>query len=82
MSQALIAHYRDGSDEGLETYSDTALARVWKAIRFSWWMTTVLHKFPDQGEFADRLQIAELEYLASSEAARTSLAENYVGLPF
>ncbi len=82
LSQALIAHYRDGSDEGLETYSDTALARVWKAIRFSWWMTTVLHKFPDQGGFADRLQIAELEYLASSEAARVSLAENYVGLPF
>ena len=82
LSRAFIEHYRDGSDEGLDRYSDRALARVWKAIRFSWWMTTSLHRFPGEGTFADRLRIAELEYVASSEAARVSLAENYVGLPF
>ncbi len=60
----------------------TALARVWKAVRFSWWMTSMLHKFPDQGEFGARIQIAELDYLVSSKAATTSLSENYVGLPF
>ncbi len=59
-----------------------ALARVWKAVRFSWWMTSMLHKFPDQGEFGARIQLAELDYLVSSKAASTSLSENYVGLPF
>ena len=60
----------------------TALARVWKAVRFSWWMTSMLHKFPDQGEFGARIQLAELDYLMSSKAATTSLSENYVGLPY
>ncbi len=82
LSRALIGHYRHGNDEGLDGYSAKALARVWKAIRFSWWMTTMLHQFPDEGEFSERMKIAELDYLASSEAARASLAENYVGLPF
>jgi p-hydroxybenzoate 3-monooxygenase len=58
------------------------LTRVWKAVRFSWWMTSMLHKFPDTGAFGARIQIAELDYVTSSNAAMTSLAENYVGLPF
>ena len=70
-----------GSEAGLDRYSNRALSRVWKAVRFSWWMTTLLHRFPDDGEFAVRLQAAELDYLAGSEAARTVFAENYTGLP-
>lgn len=82
LSQALIAHYRDGDDAGIEGYSDRALRRVWKAIRFSWWMTTLLHRFPKQTEFDQRLRDVEMDYLEGSVAARTSLAENYIGLPF
>lgn len=70
-----------GSAAGIDEYADRALARAWKAVRFSWWLTTLLHRFPDQGPFGSRLQSAELDYLASSEAAQRSLAENYVGLP-
>ena len=79
---ALVAHYRDGDDSGLDGYSDKALARVWKAQRFSWWLTTLLHTFPDSHEYDRRLQRTEFEYLFSSEAAQRALAENYVGLPF
>ncbi|MGH1367010.1 MAG: 4-hydroxybenzoate 3-monooxygenase [Maritimibacter sp.] len=79
---ALLAHYNDGDDSGLESYSDTALRRVWKAQRFSWWMTSMLHQFPNTPEFDQKLQEIELSYFLSSTAARTSLAENYVGLPF
>lgn len=79
---ALLDHYQDGDDTGLEQYSEKALARIWKAQRFSWWMTTLLHKFPENLAYDDKLQQTELEYLFSSEAALTSLAENYVGLPF
>jgi p-hydroxybenzoate 3-monooxygenase len=79
---ALVAHYQNGDDSGLETYSAKALARVWKAQRFSWWMTTMLHTFPDSIDYDRKLQQTELEYLFSSEAAQRSLAENYVGLPF
>ena len=79
---ALMDHYQKGNDTGLDSYSDTALARIWKAQRFSWWMTTMLHRFPDNIEYDNRLQQTELEYLLSSKAAMTSLAENYVGLPF
>jgi p-hydroxybenzoate 3-monooxygenase len=79
---ALVSHYRDGDDSGLEHYSEKALARVWKAQRFSWWMTTMLHQFPDNIPYDNRLQDTDLAYLFSSEAAMTSLAENYVGLPF
>ncbi|WP_186395888.1 4-hydroxybenzoate 3-monooxygenase [Stappia sp. TSB10GB4] len=82
LSEALTAHYRRGDDSGLAAYSDRALARVWKAERFSWWMTTTLHAFPDRGAFAARMQEAEFDYLASSRAARQALAENYVGLPY
>ena len=80
--QALLRHYRDGDDEGLERYSDTALARVWKAERFSWSMTRLLHRFDDHSDFEQRMQQAELAYLESSAAAQASLAENYIGLPY
>jgi p-hydroxybenzoate 3-monooxygenase len=82
LSRALIEYYRENSNAGLSKYSEQALARVWKAERFSWWMTSLLHRFPQMGEFGRRLQVAELEYLVSSTAASTALAENYVGLPF
>jgi p-hydroxybenzoate 3-monooxygenase len=81
LSQALAEHYKDKSDAGLDHYSERALARVWKAERFSWWMTTLLHTFPDQ-PFDQKMQLAELDYLFKSRAAITAFAENYVGLPF
>ncbi|MGJ4965083.1 4-hydroxybenzoate 3-monooxygenase [Bradyrhizobium sp. HKCCYLRH3061] len=79
---ALLDHYKKGDDAGIDGYSQRALARIWKAQRFSWWMTTLLHRFPDRLSYDDRLQDTELAYLFSSEAAQRSLAENYVGLPF
>jgi p-hydroxybenzoate 3-monooxygenase len=79
---ALIDALTTGSRTGLDEYSDRALARAWKAVRFSWWMTTLLHRFPESGGFGTRVQEAELDYLAGSEAAQHALAENYVGLPF
>ncbi|ATI40715.1 4-hydroxybenzoate 3-monooxygenase [Pacificitalea manganoxidans] len=82
LSRALIALYAGDGDEGVETYSTQALARVWKASRFSWWMTSTLHSFPDQGDFGQRMQEAEIAYLEQSPAAQTALAENYVGLPY
>lgn len=82
LSEGLIALYHGDGDEGIERYSQKALARVWKASRFSWWMTSLLHKFPDQGDFGQRIQEAEIDYLESSLVAQTSLAENYVGLPY
>ncbi|MGX5801082.1 4-hydroxybenzoate 3-monooxygenase [Bradyrhizobium sp. Arg314] len=74
--------FSDRSQAGLDAYSAKALARVWKAVRFSWWMTTMLHRFPETGEFGQRIQEAELDYLVHSKAASTALAENYVGLPY
>jgi len=82
LSEALIEHYRDKANAGLDHYSQRALARVWKAERFSWWMTSLLHRFPDQTSFERRMQESELAYLAGSQAAQASLAENYVGLPY
>jgi p-hydroxybenzoate 3-monooxygenase len=82
LSRALREFYAEESSAGIDAYSATALARVWKAVRFSWWMTSMMHKFPDTGEFGARIQLAELDYLVSSQAAATSLSENYVGLPF
>ncbi|PPE69060.1 4-hydroxybenzoate 3-monooxygenase [Caldimonas thermodepolymerans] len=82
LSRALIEYYRDRSEAGIDHYSEKALRRIWKAERFSWMMTNLLHRFPDQGDFGRRIQEAELDYLVSSTAASTSLAENYVGLPF
>ncbi len=81
LSRALEAFYGKGDTRGLETYSDTALGRVWKAQRFSWWMTRLLHLFPDENPFDRRRQVAELDYLAGSVHAQRSLAENYAGLP-
>lgn len=81
LSEALIEHYRQGSDAGLDSYADRALARVWKTQRFSWWMTSLLHRFPEQSGFDLEMQGAEIAYLRNSEAAQTMLAENYVGLP-
>lgn len=78
----MLKHYLEGDDSGLEDYSAKALARVWKAQRFSWWMTSMLHNFPDHPAYDQELQRVELEYLLSSEKAQASLAENYVGLPF
>jgi len=82
LSSALIEFYSKGNERSLENYSETALKRVWKAMRFSWSMTMMLHKFPENEGFGDRMQRTELEYLFSSKAAQTSLAENYVGLPY
>ncbi len=79
---AFIEHFSENSDAGLQNYSQKCLARVWKAERFSWWMTSLLHFFPESGPFGRKLQLAELEYLVGSRAASTALAENYVGLPF
>jgi len=79
---ALVEHYRDKSDAGLDAYSARALQRVWKAVRFSWWMTTMLHRFPETSAFDQKVQEAELDYLTHSRAASTVLAENYVGLPY
>ncbi|BDT67931.1 p-hydroxybenzoate hydroxylase [Comamonadaceae bacterium OS-1] len=81
LSGALIEFYTEKSAAGIDTYSQRALARIWKAERFSWWLTTLMHKFPDTGAFGQRMQEAELEYLVHSTAASTVLAENYVGLP-
>ncbi|MGF1608408.1 MAG: FAD-dependent monooxygenase, partial [Kiloniellales bacterium] len=81
LSRAFTRYYKTGKADLLEAYSETCLRRVWKAERFSWWMTSLLHRFPDQGAFQERVQLAELDYLMSSRAAQASLAENYVGLP-
>lgn len=82
LSTALREFYVEKSSAGIDLYSARALARVWKAVRFSWWMTSMLHRFPDTDDFGLRIQRADLDYLVSSEAATASLAENYVGLPF
>jgi p-hydroxybenzoate 3-monooxygenase len=81
LSRALLAYYKEKRTDLLERYSDTALRRVWKAIRFSWWYTSLLHKLDDD-PMTRRLQISELDYLTGSEAGRTVIAENYVGLPY
>ncbi|HEY8050684.1 MAG TPA: 4-hydroxybenzoate 3-monooxygenase [Ramlibacter sp.] len=81
LSGAFIEHYQGKSDAGLDTYSGRCLRRIWKAERFSWWMTTLMHRFPGEGEIAQKFQQAELDYVVNSRAASTSLAENYVGLP-
>ena len=82
LADALIEHFIDGSAAGIDAYSGKVLARIWKAERFSWWMTSLLHTFPETGTFGRRIQRAEFDYLAGSVAAQQSLAENYTGLPF
>jgi len=82
LSRALIGFYESGRSDLIDAYSETALRRVWKAQRFSWWMTSMLHRFPESSPYDRRIQMAELDYVTSSPAASTVLAENYVGLPF
>lgn len=82
LSRALIDYFNKGDEQALATYSEKALSRIWKAERFSWWMTMLLHRFPDDSSFDRRIQHTDMEYLFSSKAAQTSLAENYVGLPY
>lgn len=82
LSRGLGEYYRKGDTGVLDRYSEICLRRVWKVQRFSWWMTSMLHRFHDEGPLRNRLQLAELDYLVRSRAASTALAENYVGLPF
>ena len=82
LSQGLIQHYNHRDDEGIERYSERALARVWKAERFSWWMTNLLHRFPNQTAFDARIQAAEIAFLKDNRNAQAVLAQNYVGLPY
>ena len=81
LARALTDFYASGRTDLIEAYSDTCLRRVWRAQRFSWWMTSMLHRFPGRNPFDDQVQLAELDYVTSSQAASTALAENYVGLP-
>ena len=82
LSSALIQYYVDGSEQGIDEYSEKCLQRVWKAERFSWWMTHLLHRFETESEFDHKIKQAELSYVLSSDAGQTTLAENYVGLPY
>ena len=81
LSTAFIKYYREKSSDGIDTYSARALRRIWKAERFSWWLTSLMHRFPDSAGFGQKMQEAELDYLVHSVAASTTLSENYVGLP-
>ncbi|WP_075168033.1 4-hydroxybenzoate 3-monooxygenase [Acinetobacter indicus] len=81
LSKALIEYYDNGSEAGIDSYSENCLKRVWKAERFSWWMTHLLHRFETETEFEHKIKQAELSYILGSEAGQTTLAENYVGLP-
>jgi p-hydroxybenzoate 3-monooxygenase len=82
LTRALANSYSKGRIDLLESYSESCLRRVWKAQRFSWWMTCLMHRFDRDDAFELRRQLAELDYLTSSRAAATALAENYVGLPW
>ena len=79
---ALVSYYQDNDENRLQKYSATALARVWKTQRFSWWMTNLLHRFPDQNPYERRMQHAEFDYLSSHPTAQANLAINYVGLAY
>ncbi|MDO5656739.1 MAG: 4-hydroxybenzoate 3-monooxygenase [Paracoccus sp. (in: a-proteobacteria)] len=78
----LVDHYRDGDSEGLDSYSEKALLRVWKAERFSWWFSGLLHRYPDQSPFDLKMQQADIAFLRDNEAQQRAFAENYVGLPY
>ena len=82
LSNALVAFYINKDIGLLESYSQKCLKRIWQAERFSWWLTSILHRFPDQSSFNRNIQIAELDYLMESDTAQAAFAENYVGLPF
>ncbi len=81
LSSAFIEYYQDKTEAGIDRYSERSLARIWRAERFSWWFTSIMHRFPEKGEINEKLQNAELDYLMHSEAGLRSIAENYVGLP-
>ena len=80
--EGLKAFFRSGDTGGIDAYSERALHRVWKAERFSWWFTSLMHRFPDQTGFDRRMQRAEIDFLKTNRAAQTAMAENYVGLPY
>ena len=80
-AEALTAFFQRNDQDAIPGYSDKALARVWKVERFSWSLTRLMHRFPEDGPFERAMQVAELDYIASSRAAQTSIAENYIGLP-
>ncbi|MFW1986801.1 4-hydroxybenzoate 3-monooxygenase [Acinetobacter baumannii] len=82
LSSALVEYYVEGSEQGINEYSEKCLQRVWKAERFSWWMTHLLHRFETESEFDHKIKQAELSYVLGSIAGKTTLAENYVGLPY
>ena len=81
LSSALIEFYQDKTEAGIDRYSERCLRRIWKAERFSWWFTMLMHRFPDDGAIVARFQQAELDYLMHSESGARTIAENYVGLP-
>jgi p-hydroxybenzoate 3-monooxygenase len=81
LSNALIEHYRNEGDQGLDTYSERCLRRIWRAERFSWWFTELTHRLSEDDPISEKLQAAELDYLFNSEHASRTVAENYVGLP-
>ena len=81
LGAAITEYYKDRSSAGIDSYSQRCLRRIWRAERFSWWFTNLMHKFPETGEFGQKMQAAELDYLVNSVAASTTMAENYVGLP-
>ena len=78
----MIEYYSEKNASGIDHYSSVALQRIWKAERFSWWLTNMLHHFPEKSSFDQRIQQAEFDYLCQSELAQKALAENYVGLPY
>ena len=80
--EGLRQFYENNSTEGIDSYSHKALARVWKAERFSWWFSSLLHRYPDQSDFDLKMQHAEIDFLRGNEAAQKAMAENYVGLPY
>jgi len=81
LAPALVSYFKKKNSTGIETYEGKALARVWKSSRFAWYLTKLMHNFPEEGEFGRKMQIAELSYIANSRAAQTTIAENYIGLP-
>jgi p-hydroxybenzoate 3-monooxygenase len=81
LSTAIIEYYKENSELGIDTYSERCLRRIWRAERFSWWFTQLMHRFPGEGEIAQKFQEAELDYLIHSESGSRTIAENYVGLP-
>ncbi len=80
LAAGLNRFYKTGQEEDLNSYSETALQRIWRAEHFSWWMTSMLHRFDDASPFQQKMQVSELKYVTSSRAAATALAENYVGI--